>query len=123
MNRMLSGCAVLFVAQAAWAMPPAQGQGQGGGGQYNFLFLMVAFVVIMYFFMIKPEQRRKREKEDMLRNVGVGDKIVTTGGIHGEVKQVKEKTLRLQVDDHTRIELEKAAVAAVIEKAGGGEQK
>ena len=122
MKRMLSGSAVLFAAQAAMAMPNAQGQGQGGG-QFNFLFLMVAFVVIMYFFMIKPEQRRKREKEDMLRNVGVGDKIVTTGGIHGEVKQVKEKTLRLQVDDHTRIELEKAAVAVVIEKAAGGEQK
>lgn len=115
-----------YAATAAFAMP---GQGQGGqGGQqsspYNFLFLMVGFVVIMYFFMIKPEQRRKREKEDLLRNVGVGDKVVTSGGIHGEVKQVKEKTVRLQVDDHTRLEVEKVAIALVVEKGTGeGEKK
>ena len=114
-----------YAATAAFAMP---GQGQGGqGGQqsspYNFLFLMVGFVVIMYFFMIKPEQRRKREKEDLLRNVGVGDKVVTSGGIHGEVKQVKEKTVRLQVDDHTRLEIEKVAIALVVEKGAGEEKK
>ena len=114
-----------YAATAAFAMP-GQGQGGQGGPQsspYNFLFLMVGFVVIMYFFMIKPEQRRKREKEDLLRNVGVGDKVVTSGGIHGEVKQVKEKTVRLQVDDHTRLEIEKVAIALVVEKGAGEEKK
>ena len=122
MNHTLAVIAA-YAASAAFAMPGQQGQGGQQGSPFNFMFLMVGFVVIMYFFMIKPEQRRRREKEDMLRNVGLGDRIVTTGGIHGEVKQVKDKTIRLQVDDHTRLEVEKAAIALVLEKNAAEEEK
>lgn len=117
MKRLIAGTGVLaLAAQQAFAMGAPQGQGQGN--PMNMLFIFALFMVAMYFFMIRPEQRRRKEKEEMLRRVNVGDRIVTTGGIYGVVKQVKDDTIRLQIDDHARIELSKAAIANVIERAG-----
>jgi len=117
MKRLIAGTGVLvLVAQQAHAMGAPQGEGQGN--PMHMLFIFALFMVAMYFFMIRPEQRRRKEKEEMLRRVTVGDRIVTTGGIYGVVKQVKDDTIRLQIDDHTRIELSKAAIANVIERAG-----
>jgi preprotein translocase subunit YajC len=82
------------------------------------IFMVGGLLVVMYFFMIKPEQRRRKEKEELLKRVAPGDKIVTTGGIYGVVRQVKENTVRLQVDDQCRIELAKAAIADVVERSG-----
>jgi len=119
MKRLSAGTGVLaLVAQLAHAMGAPQGEGQGQGNPMNMLFIFALFMVAMYFFMIRPEQRRRKEKEEMLRRVNVGDRIVTTGGIYGVVKQVKDDTIRLQIDDHARIELSKAAIANVIERAG-----
>lgn len=117
MKQMSAGMGLLaLVAQQARAMGAPQGEGQGN--PMNMLFIFALFMVAMYFFMIRPEQRRRKEKEEMLRRVNVGDRIVTTGGIYGVVKQVKEDTIRLQIDDHARIELSKAAIANIVERAG-----
>lgn len=117
MTRAGIALGLLAGVQRLWAMAPPQGEGQGQGSPWNMLFIFALFMVAMYFFMIRPEQRRRKEKEEMLRQISVGDKIVTTGGIYGVVKQVKDDTVRLQIDDHVRIELSKAAIANVIERA------
>ncbi len=117
MRRMMAGVSALAAAaQQAYAMGAPQGEGQGS--PMNMIFIFAVFLIAMYFFMIRPEQRRRKEKEEMLRRVNVGDRIVTTGGIFGVVKQVKDDTIRLQIDDHARIELSKAAIGNVIERAG-----
>jgi len=114
---MMAGVSALAAAaQQAYAMGAPQGEGQGS--PMNMIFIFAVFLIAMYFFMIRPEQRRRKEKEEMLRRVNVGDRIVTTGGIFGVVKQVKDDTIRLQIDDHARIELSKAAIGNVIERAG-----
>lgn len=119
MKRVIAGASAwLLVALRAHAMGTGGDGGQAQGNPMNMLFIFALFMVAMYFFMIRPEQRRRKEKEEMLRRVNVGDRIVTTGGIYGVVKQVKDDTIRLQIDDHTRIELAKAAIANVIERAG-----
>lgn len=123
MRKITIGIAALMAVGSAYALPGQQGGGQGQSNPMQFLLIIAAFGVFMYFFMIRPEQRRKREKEELLRGVGPGDRIITSGGIHGEVKQVKEKTIRLQVDDQTRIEVEKSAIVHVFERAGQTEQK
>ncbi len=106
-----------LAAQRTYAMGAPQGGGQGqGGSPYTMIFMVGGLLVVMYFFMIKPEQRRRKEKEELLKRVMPGDKIVTTGGMFGVVKQVKETTVRLQIDDQCRIELAKAAIADVIER-------
>lgn len=114
---MSTAALLALAASQTYAMGAPQGQGQGGS-PYTMIFMVGGLLVVMYFFMIKPEQRRRKEKEELLKRVAPGDKIVTTGGIYGVVRQVKENTVRLQVDDQCRIELAKAAIADVVERSG-----
>lgn len=70
----------------AYAMG-AGGQGAAApGGEYHFIILMVAIFAIFYFLLIRPQQKQARRHQEFIRNLKVGDRVVTTGGIHGEIK-------------------------------------
>jgi preprotein translocase subunit YajC len=85
----------------------------GFGGSF-FPFLILMFVV-MYFLMIRPNQKREKERRNMLGALAKGDKVVTTGGICGTVVGVNDKTVVLKVSDEpvTKIEFVRSAVAQV----------
>ena len=97
--------------------------GQTGGdqqGEGNFLVSMLPFILIIgviYFLMIRPQQKKTKEKQKLLSTVDKGDRIVTVGGIHGEVLKAEEKTLIVKIDDKTKVELDRASVSAITKKA------
>ncbi len=95
-----------------FAMAP-QG-GDGGGGFTGSLIMMAAIFAIFYFMILRPQQRRMKEREQMLSNVQKGDKIITSGGVHGTVVGVEDKTIILQVTDNVKLKVEKSAVASVV---------
>ncbi|MDD5431960.1 MAG: preprotein translocase subunit YajC [Candidatus Omnitrophica bacterium] len=74
--------------------------------------------VIFYFMLIKPQKNREKEHQKMLSNLKKNDEIVTTGGIHGTVINVKDKTLTLRIDENVKIEVEKNCVAYVKAQPG-----
>ena len=65
-------------------------QASGRSALPAFLFQITAFVAIFYFIIIRPQQKQKKAHEETIRNVKRGDRIVTTGGIIGEIVHVKE---------------------------------
>ncbi|NLW45571.1 MAG: preprotein translocase subunit YajC [Syntrophomonadaceae bacterium] len=75
------------------------------------LMFLVAFFAIFYFLIILPRKKQEKKHKEMVQNLRVHDRIVTIGGIHGEVKKIKEKTLILKVSDNAEIEILKSAVA------------
>ena len=77
------------------------------------LFMIVAMVAVFYFLMIRPENKRKKQAEEMRNSLKVGDEITTIGGITGTICAVKEKTLVLETGaDRVRIELAKWSVSS-----------
>ena len=83
------------------------------GGMASPLIMMVLMLVIFYFMLIRPENKRKKEAEQMRSSVKTGDKIVTIGGISGTVVNVKEKNIVIETGaDQVRIELEKWAISS-----------
>ncbi len=70
------------------------------------LVLFAAMIAIMYFLMIRPNQKREKERRDMLASVAKGDKVVTTGGICGTVVGLSEKTIVLRVSDEPTVKME-----------------
>ena len=84
-----------------------------GSGDFMAMMLpMVLMFVIFYFMLIRPENKRKKEQEQMRSNVRTGDVIVTIGGITGTVVDVKEKKFVIETGaDRVRIEFEKWALS------------
>lgn len=82
-------------------------------GMGSPIIMLVLMLVIFYFMLIRPENKRKKEAEQMRSAVKTGDKIVTIGGITGTVVNVKENRIVLETGaDQVRIELEKWAISA-----------
>ena len=83
-----------------------------GAGMGSTLILMVLMIAIFYFMLIRPENKRKKEAEQMRSSVKKGDKITTIGGITGTVVDVKESRIVLETGaDQVRIEFEKWAIS------------
>jgi preprotein translocase subunit YajC len=87
-------------------------QGAGANPLLNFLPLILIFIVF-YLLLIRPQKAKEREHQNMINKLAKNDEVVTTGGIHGIVVNVKDKTLTLRVDDNVKIELEKNCIAYV----------
>lgn len=81
----------------------------------QFIPLAIIFA-IMYFMIIKPQKDKQKEHEKTIGNLKKNDEIVTIGGIHGTIINVKEKTFIARIDDNTKVEIDKNAVSRV-EKA------
>ena len=80
-------------------------------GMGSTVIMMVLMVAIFYFMLIRPENKRKKEAEQMRASLKKGDKIVTIGGITGVIVDVKENRFVMETGaDQVRIELEKSAV-------------
>ena len=82
-------------------------------GMASPLIMMVAMLGIFYFMLIRPENKRKKEAEQMRSSLRKGDKITTIGGIVGTIVDVKENNIVLETSaDQVRIELAKWAVSS-----------
>ncbi len=97
-----------------------QAQGQGGGS--TTLIFMVGFFAIFYFFMIRPQMKRAKEQRKFQEAAGVGDKVMTSGGIHGEIIEVDEKTVVIKLDQG-RMRVEKSGLSATNTVTEGQDKK
>ncbi len=79
----------------------------GGGSN---LIMLVVIIVIFYFFMIRPQQKKQKELKKFREGLGVGDKVVTIGGIHGKILEVAESTILIGTESG-KLRLDKSAVS------------
>src|SRR3954468_320691 len=99
--------ALLFLAQtpAPQASPPAT---------QSLLIPMICIFVIMYFLIIRPQSKKQKALAKLLTELKTGDHVVTTGGIHGVVANIKEgAVLSLRIADNVKIDVDKSAIASV----------
>jgi preprotein translocase subunit YajC len=88
----------------ALAAPP------DGGSAWVQLVPFVLVLAIFYFIILLPMKKKQAKVQQFLDNLKVGDRIVTTGGIYGQVTRLGEQSVQLQVADKVRIEVAKAAI-------------
>ncbi len=87
---------------------------QGGGSMLRTVLPFILIIAIFYFFIIRPQNKKQKETEKMINALKKGDKVVTIGGIHGVVSSTKEKTVIVKVDDNTKLEFNRSAIATVV---------
>jgi len=88
------------------------------GGLKNMMGLLgpIAIFAVMIFFLFRSQQKEAKRKREMVESVKTGDKIITAGGIHGVVANVKETTFIVKIADNVKIEVSKSGVTSVMEK-------
>ncbi|MET8837148.1 preprotein translocase subunit YajC [Micromonospora sp. NPDC004540] len=89
--------------------------GGGAGGLTPILMIALLFGV-MYFMMIRPQQKRRREAEQMQSALGVGDEVVTIGGLYGTVTGVEDETVLLEVAPGVQTRYARPAIARVVKR-------
>jgi preprotein translocase subunit YajC len=99
---------------------PLLQSGNTTGSMVSTLVTFGLVFVIFYFLIIRPQNKKQKETRKMIEAVKKGDKVITAGGVHATVYTVKEKTIILKVDDNTKMEFSKSAIASVETK---GEEK
>jgi len=76
----------------------------------------ITIFVVMIFFLFRSQHKENKRKQEMISNIKTGDKVITGGGIHGIIANVKEHTFIVKIADNVKIEVNKTGVSSVIEK-------
>lgn len=94
-----------------------------GGSGIATLLPLALIIVAMWFFMIRPQQKRRREAMELQNQLGVGDEIVTIGGLYGRVVGVDDEAVTLEVSPGVTNRYARAAVGRVVSKQTGSAEK
>ena len=89
-------------------------QAQAGAqqNQWSFWIMMIAIFVVFYFFMIRPQTKKQKELQQQRDAMKKGDKVVTAGGIYGEIKEVQENAFIITIAKEVTIKVAKESVYA-----------
>ncbi|MDR0798911.1 MAG: preprotein translocase subunit YajC [Dysgonamonadaceae bacterium] len=91
--------------------------GGSGFGSMSSILMIVLLFVVMYFFMIRPQQKKQKEIQKMREALKVGDKVITSGGVYGKLKEINDSSYTVEIAENTRIKVDKASVFAVTEQS------
>ena len=80
---------------------------------FGSMLPMIIVMAVLIYFMWRGQKKEQKRRQEMIEGVKVGDRVVTIGGIYGEVVTVKEQTFIVKIADNTKVELMKSAVSSV----------
>jgi preprotein translocase subunit YajC len=84
----------------------------GAEGLISFMPLVLIFV-IFYFLLIRPQQKKQQDHKSMLDSLKRGDKVITTGGLHGTIEKLTDTTLELKIASQVKITISRSAIAGL----------
>jgi len=95
--------------------------GKAGGSQMYFWVMIIAIFVIMYLFMIRPQKKKQKEIENFRNSLKVGDEVITSGGIHGSIRQIDpaENVVTLEISKGVSVRIEKSSIFASAAQQSG----
>lgn len=102
--------------EMAYAMAPGGG-GEGGAGGYSGIIMIVVMFAIFYFLLIRPQQKKQKDHRNMISNLKKGDRVITSGGIYGEITGVKENDIVIEIAPKIRIKVARGYIAGTASPA------
>jgi preprotein translocase subunit YajC len=93
-----------------------QGGGEAGSQGLSTVIMFASIIFIFYFMIYRPQRKRQKEREALISKMEKGDKVITSGGMHGTVAAIEENSILVQVAENTKIRFEKSAVTTVLPK-------
>ena len=90
------------------------GAAAGSGGGYTTFIPLILMFVVFYFLLIRPQQKKAKEHKNMIASLKIGDKIITGGGIHGEISAIDESYATIEISEGVNIKINRGSIAAFI---------
>ena len=87
--------------------PLQAAQPQAGGSSISMWIMLLLIFVVMWLFMIRPQRKQQKELQAFRDGLKKGDKVITVGGIYGEIVEVNEKTALIRVDGDVKLRVDK----------------
>lgn len=103
-----------------WLIPLALQQSQPPGGLLFQLAPFILIFIIFYFLLIRPARQRQKALQQMIENLKRGDRVITSGGLHGEIVSVDGPTAILKIADNVKVKISKSAVTGMEQSAEKG---
>lgn len=97
--------------------PPSGTQQDPKAAMLQMIVTFGILGVMFYFLLIRPQQKQRKDQENLIKNVKTGDKVLLNSGIFGIVSNVKDKTLMVKIADNVKVEVLKSAVGSVVQKS------
>jgi preprotein translocase subunit YajC len=94
-----------------------QAGGSGIFGSLGPMLPMVLIIIVFYFFMIRPQIQKQKEQKKLVEEIKIGDKVVTSAGIHGKIATITDTYFLVEVDNNVKIKFEKSAISLDSTKA------
>ncbi|MCY3763423.1 MAG: preprotein translocase subunit YajC [Gemmatimonadetes bacterium] len=110
---------LVFFPVAAHAMGGSGAEGGGGGAPLVQLLPFVLMFLVLYLLILRPQIRKQKAQQRMIDELEKGDRIVTTGGIHGVILNIKDDILVVKIAENVKVDLSRAAV----QRVKNGDQK
>lgn len=109
--------------EAIYATLIAQASGADQSAFWINLLPMVAIFAIFYFLLVAPMRKRQKALQKLIEGLKRGDKVVTNGGLHGEVSALEGPIVHLKIADNVRVRVSKSAIAGLEGEAESGGSK
>lgn len=101
----------------AYAMGTGGGGNAGGqGGTFGALIPLILMFAIFYFLLIRPQQKKSKQHKELLGSLKKGDRIVSTGGLHGVITGITDDAVTMEIAPKVRVKLSRNAVGAVLKR-------
>ena len=106
----------------AYAMG-SMGGGEGAGGGFGAFLPLILMFAIFYFLLIRPQQKKAKEHQSMISSLKKGDRIVTSGGVHGTIISLGDTTVSLEIAESVKIKINRGNVGASLQGNAPAESK
>jgi len=88
---------------------------------WGLVLPFVLMFVVFYFLLIRPQQKKQKQRTQMLHQLKKGDKIVTIGGLHGTIVELSDDTAVVRVNDTVKLTFDRSAISTVSQSAPAAE--
>ena len=87
------------------------GEGEEGGSPWTMIVFLVLIFGMMYFLMIRPRRKQQKEHEELMEELRRGDRVITTGGIYGQIESLSEDSVVLKIDSGATMRVARSSIA------------
>ena len=100
----------------AYAMGTGGTGGSGGGGSFGAFVPLILMFAIFYFLLIRPQQKKAKAHKQMLSAVKKGDKVVSSGGLHGVITGVTDDVVTMEIAPKVRVKVSRSSISGILRR-------